>query len=296
MRARINKRCALPYGVFVKLTAQRRFQMEFKGIFSVIISALLALFSPGSQVTAPEEIFLPEAENDSMFAVIDEDEFILPGDIEPQSTYSTSKDGVEDFAEKYIEYYQIRYGSCLHTKDELIDSYFRLESTEFDECGYKIFMSASKILDIYYSFSAYIIYNDNIHPLGDGGCGGEGITGIALADVNGDGLKELYFSDSWCGSGVPGWHLMNCFDPANMEIYNLHGAPRKIYSVNSDWAYGYTNYGLRLVPCVGEDGKLHAYKGGLITFDEGIIQMYVGEEYGEIVYENNEYQLKPYNE
>lgn len=73
--------------------------------------------------------------------------------------------------------------------------------------GYKIFKYSK-------SCASFFLYEGNVYPLGMW-FGGIGLTSVELADVNGDGLEELYFTNSW-GSGL---HRSQAgyFDPATKE-------------------------------------------------------------------------------
>ena len=74
------------------------------------------------------------------------------------------------------------------------------------------------------SCSSYLLYEDTIYTLGES-FGGYGVTTFAVADLNKDGMKELYFTYSW-GSGIhrsqvgyfdPAMKTVTCFDYSNMN-------------------------------------------------------------------------------
>jgi len=74
--------------------------------------------------------------------------------------------------------------------------------------GYRIFKYSQ-------SCATFLLYEGSIYPLG-GYFGGFGVVSLAMADLNADGLPELYFTSSW-GSGL---HRSNAayFEPATREI------------------------------------------------------------------------------
>lgn len=92
---------------------------------------------------------------------------------------------------------------------------------ETDEC-YNItpdFVAAHSGYSVFkYSTSteSFIMYDDEIYSIGS--CfGGNGITSMALADLNQDGNYELYYTFSW-GSGEPRSEV-GYFEPVNKEIH-----------------------------------------------------------------------------
>lgn len=65
------------------------------------------------------------------------------------------------------------------------------------------------------STESFILYDDEVYSIGT--CvGGFGITSMALADLNKDGMYELYYTFSW-GSG---WHRsqIGYFEPLNRKV------------------------------------------------------------------------------
>lgn len=65
------------------------------------------------------------------------------------------------------------------------------------------------------STESFIMYDDKIYSIGP--CfGGYGITSMALADLNRDGQRELYYTFSW-GSGRHRSHI-GYFDPVSREV------------------------------------------------------------------------------
>ena len=65
------------------------------------------------------------------------------------------------------------------------------------------------------SCASFLLYADEVYPLGSwfGGCG---VGSFAVADINGDGQWELFFTYSW-GSGVH--HSQAAyFDTANLQV------------------------------------------------------------------------------
>jgi hypothetical protein len=74
------------------------------------------------------------------------------------------------------------------------------------------------------SCASYLLYEGTIYTLGES-FGGYGVTTFAVADLNKDGMKELYFTYSW-GSGIhrsqvgyfdPATKTVTCFDYSNMN-------------------------------------------------------------------------------
>lgn len=65
------------------------------------------------------------------------------------------------------------------------------------------------------SCASFLLYEDKIYPLG-AGFGGYGLTSMALADLNGDEMQELYFTYSF-GSGLHRSHAAY-FDPVAKKV------------------------------------------------------------------------------
>ncbi|RAU96393.1 hypothetical protein [Paenibacillus sp. YN15] len=68
------------------------------------------------------------------------------------------------------------------------------------------------------SAASFLLYKDKVYPLGQW-LGGFGLTSMALADLDGDGRQELYFTYSW-GSGLHRSHAAY-FDPAAKQVITL---------------------------------------------------------------------------
>lgn len=84
------------------------------------------------------------------------------------------------------------------------------------------------------SSASFLLYEGNIHPLGEW-FGGLGVTSMALADLDGDGKQELYFTYSW-GSGIHRSHAAY-FDPTDKQIIKfeyMHLNEDMMIAVNSD--------------------------------------------------------------
>lgn len=109
-----------------------------------------------------------------------------------------SSDGVADF-QQILGIYEEEYDSdhCYNvTPQEISDNYaFRI--FKFDK-----------------SCCSFLLYEDEVYPLGEW-FGGYGVTSFAVADLNGDGAFELYFTYSW-GSGIHRSQV-GCFDTATKE-------------------------------------------------------------------------------
>lgn len=240
-------------------------------IYALILAALLSFnavpaSAPGTvTVDAGAEQYLPEVENDSTYAVID--------DIEPLLSYSyaTSKDGVEVFAEKLKASGKVKADSV----DNIEDRSYRLNFPEFDIFLYDVDSAESA----YPHYRAYLMYENEIYEIASPGWGG-GPTGFAVADVNGDGVNELYCSYTWHGSGVPGYHILGCFDPAGRNFYGIYNRP-----ISFD--------GHSVIPYTDENGDLKVYVG-YGYFKDGELTTTAYSEYGEVVYTDGEFVLNVY--
>ncbi len=65
------------------------------------------------------------------------------------------------------------------------------------------------------SCASFLLYEHEVYPLGEW-FGGFGVTSMALADLNGDGIQELYFTYSF-GSGLHRSHIAY-FDPVMKQV------------------------------------------------------------------------------
>lgn len=65
------------------------------------------------------------------------------------------------------------------------------------------------------SSASYVLYKGKAHQLGNS-FGGSGLDSVQLADLNNDGINELYFTCSW-GSGI-GRGNVGYFDPVKEEV------------------------------------------------------------------------------
>ncbi len=68
------------------------------------------------------------------------------------------------------------------------------------------------------SCASFLLYEGEVYPLGEW-FGGLGVTSMALADMDGDGTSELYFTYSW-GSGIHRSHVAY-FDPVAKRTVTL---------------------------------------------------------------------------
>ncbi|WP_042167904.1 hypothetical protein [Paenibacillus gorillae] len=68
------------------------------------------------------------------------------------------------------------------------------------------------------SAASFLLYEGVVYPLGEW-FGGFGVTSLSLADLDGDGRSELYFTYSW-GSGLHRSHAAY-FDPAAKRVVNF---------------------------------------------------------------------------
>lgn len=109
-----------------------------------------------------------------------------------------SSEGVEDFL-KLLGGYRGDYDDeyCYNVTPEDIADNYDFSIFKFDK-----------------SCSSFLLYDDKVYPLGEWfGC--YGVTSFAVADLNGDGKFELYFTYSW-GSGLPRSQA-GYFDTASKE-------------------------------------------------------------------------------
>ncbi|MFF2093016.1 M56 family metallopeptidase [Paenibacillus sp. NPDC058174] len=84
------------------------------------------------------------------------------------------------------------------------------------------------------SAASFLLYEGVVYPLGEW-FGGFGVTSMSLADLNGDGMSELYFTYSW-GSGLHRSHAAY-FDPAAKEVVNfnyVHPNEDLLFANNAD--------------------------------------------------------------
>lgn len=113
-----------------------------------------------------------------------------------------SSDGVDAFMD-LLGAYDSGYTSdtCFNVTPEDIQKKYGFNIFKFDS-----------------SCNSFFLYENQVYPLGIG-FGGLGATSFAVADLNGDGSVELYFTYSW-GSGL---HRSQAgyFDTASNEMTNL---------------------------------------------------------------------------
>ena len=98
------------------------------------------------------------------------------------------------------------------------DRFYNVSPSELSEkYGFNIFKLdlSFNILKLDQSCCSYLMYEDKIYSL-ESSFGGYGTTSFAVADINKDGLKELYFTYSW-GSGIHRSQI-GYFDPATKEV------------------------------------------------------------------------------
>ncbi len=257
-----------------------------------LIAILLGLILPfsmpltvgndhGAAVTADaeKEAYLPEAENDQFFA-------ILSDGITDYRTALLSSDGVDDFVRLYLENFKEKngYDYTKSSPEELAAATFRVDDPALTEAGFRLFIHVEGES---YQFStvdaSYLIYDGTLYELGSAGFGGNALTGYAVADLNGDGQAEFFHSYTWCGSGVPGYEHLRCFDPVSREYISVYSRPLTFDDIQNTC----------LVPLI-DNGELKAVYGGMWVeyIQDGELKMPVGKDYGEIVYENDEYVIK----
>ncbi len=258
-----------------------------------IIALLLGLILPFSMplsvgndrcaaatVDAGKEAYLPEAENDRFFA-------ILSDEITDYRTTPLNSDGVDDFVRLYLENFKEKngYDYTKSSPEELAAATFRVDDPSLTEAGFRLFIHVEGES---YQFSAvdasYLIYDGTLYELGFAGFGGNALTGYAVADLNGDGQAELFHSYTWCGSGVPGYEHLECFDPVSREHISVYSQPLTFDVIQNTC----------LAPVIdsGELKAAYGYGMWVECIQDGELKMPVGKDYGEIVYENGEYAIK----
>jgi beta-lactamase regulating signal transducer with metallopeptidase domain len=127
--------------------------------------------------------------------------------------------GVEDFLKvqgDFVSSYE--NDTCLNITPEDIKSH----------SGYRVFKYNQ-------SCASFLLYEGEVYPLGEW-FGGFGVVNLALADLNADGLQELYFTTS-SGSGLHRSHAAY-FEPATREIM-----PFSYTHLNKDMMFAYNPAG-----------------------------------------------------
>ncbi len=159
------------------------------------------------------------------------------------------------------------------------DRFYNVAPSELSEkYGFDIFK-----LD--QSCSSYLMYEDKIYSLGSS-FGGYGTTSFAVADINKDGLKELYFTYSW-GSGIHRSQI-GYFDPATKEVICFNYS-----NTNNDMTF-YVDAGT-LVVCNAEVradsfvdiDTICLTKVGELRFEEDQIKFVASEQAASQTYEGN---------
>lgn len=171
--------------------------------------------------------------------------------------YGTTE-GVEDFLSLQGEF-QSGYD---------IDTCYNITPEEIkQDSDYQIFK-----YDV--SCASFLLYEDEIYPLGEW-FGGLGVTSMALADVDGDGKPELYFTYSW-GSGLHHSHVAY-FSPVSKQIIPL----------------GYSSLGGdMLITMNNRNGGLSLYAANISNLKSFTsFDMEKADYISDIVYENNEISL-----
>ena len=134
------------------------------------------------------------------------------------------------------------------------------------------------------SCSSYLLYEDTIYTLGES-FGGYGVTAFAVADLNKDGMKELYFTYSW-GSGIHRSQV-GYFDTATKTVTCF-----KDSNANSDMSF-YVDFGTLMV-CNAEvraesfvDLKtINLIKVGELRFEDDQIRLIVKNQDGFLKFDN----------
>ena len=140
-----------------------------------------------------------------------------------------------------------------------------------------------------YGFSIYkflrsgrtmLEYRDSFYELGNITGEGSGAVSVALADMNNDGISELYYT----GSGTKGFSILEAgyFDPAKGELTS--------FTIDWDTQAGF--WGKELMLTV-EDGRLEVYSASAVSGEtKADITLTPENKAGEIVYESGEIIFK----
>ncbi|WP_295081396.1 hypothetical protein [Ruminococcus sp.] len=144
-----------------------------------------------------------------------------------------------------------------------------------EKYGFEVFKQSSD-----YTGETYLVYNDRLYVLGDHG-GGLGVTAFAVADINGDGAAELYFTYSrgpGANRSTPDRSKAGYFDPAAESITYFD-----FFNTESEMVFG------------TDDGKLGLYIAAAVpgsAFTFVFMDLEPCEKLGEIVCESGEITLK----
>ena len=168
------------------------------------------------------------------------------------------------------------------------DRFYNVSPSELSEkYGFNIFKLdlSFNILKLDQSCCSYLMYEDKIYSLGSS-FGGYGTTSFAVADINKDGLKELYFTYSW-GSGIHRSQI-GYFDPATKEVICFNYS-----NTNNDMTF-YVDAGT-LVVCNAEVradsfvdiDTICLTKVGELRFEEDQINFVTSEQAASQTYEGN---------
>ena len=170
---------------------------------------------------------------------------------------SPTQEGVTEFLEK------LEYLPGLYDNDKCFNITPREITTEY---GYEIFKFDQ-------SCAGYLLYDGHVCPLGEW-LGGNGLVSFAVADLNGDCTKELYFTYSW-GSGIHR-SLAGYFDPVS-------GGPV---------SFEFANYDRDMV--LAAEGDSLALFNARIEGFQSFVELYAVAEdkVAELVYESGTITLK----
>ena len=125
------------------------------------------------------------------------------------------------------------------------------------------------------SCASFLLYENKIYPMGEW-FGGFGVTGMALADLNGDRLQELYFTYSF-GSGLHRSHAA-CFDPVVKQVIPIGSA-----HLDRD-----------MIVAANEKGGLSLYDAGFPAMDSFVrYEMKTTGRLADIVYDGGRICLNP---
>ena len=163
-----------------------------------------------------------------------------------------SKNKVEDFERNIGEMpYTVDGDECYNIVPQDISEKYGFDIFKFDK-----------------SYAGYLMYNDKIYSLGSS-FGGYGLTAFAIADLNKDGMREIYFTFSW-GSGIYRSQI-GYFDMAAEEV--------KIFD--------YSNEDNDMSFYV-DSGKLQVYNARVTPMGSTLLKIVNLKKVGEIVLDEGE--------
>lgn len=181
------------------------------------------------------------------------------GDIPPAVSVSGTREGVEDFLALQADF---RSGYDTDTCYNITPGSFG-GSPEYSVFKYD------------QSCASFLLFEGVAYPLGQW-FGGFGVTSMALADLNGDGRQELYFTYSF-GSGLHRAHIAY-FDPSLKKTVPIE----------------YTHLNKDMLVAAGETGGLALYEASFPAMDSFVEYEMKNDGYiADIVFAGGQAGLSP---